>query len=351
MLTYLRFILLPFSLLYALVIVTRNKLYDWGIFSSFQFDLPVISVGNLAVGGSGKTPATEYLVRLLSQYKIAILSRGYGRKTKGFLLADQLATADTIGDEPLQYFHKFKNVTVAVCEDRVKGIKLLRDTHDLIILDDAFQHRSVLPGLSLLLFEFSKLRRRQWMLPAGNLREPFQGYRRADVILVTKCPDSGVEERELLVNKFNKTEHKPVYFSSIKYGSLVPVYRINLPVPVTPKVFLLTGIANSEPLLSYIKSRYEVLDQFRFPDHHVFTVAEIKQLTEAFRSAPEKEKIIITTEKDSKRLLGGAIKELLVNLPVFYLPIQMELSPEDAGLFDKTILTYVSNTTRNRTIY
>jgi len=351
MLTYLRLILLPFSVLYALVIVTRNKLYDWGIFRSYQFDLPVISVGNLAVGGSGKTPATEYLVRLLSQYKIAILSRGYGRKTKGFLLADPLATADTIGDEPLQYFHKFENITVAVCEDRVKGIKLLRDTHDLIILDDAFQHRSVLPGLSLLLFEFSKLRRRQWMLPAGNLREPFPGYRRADVILVTKCPDSGVEERELVVNKFNKTEHKPVYFSSIKYGSLVPVYQINLQVPTTPSVFLLTGIANSEPLLTYIKSQYEVLDQFRFADHHVFTVAEIKQLTEAFRSAPGKEKIIITTEKDSKRLLDGAIKELLVNLPVFYLPIQMELSPEDAGLFDKTILTYVSNTTRNRTIY
>ena len=351
MLTYLRLILLPFSLVYALVIITRNKLYDWGILRSFQFDLPVISVGNLAVGGSGKTPATEYLVRLLSPYKMAILSRGYGRKTKGFLLADHAATAETIGDEPLQYFHKFKNVTVAVCEDRVKGINLLKDTHDLMILDDAFQHRSVVPGLSLLLFEFSKLKTMQWMLPAGNLREPFQGSRRADLILVTKCPDPGFEERELLVNKFSNAERKPVYFSDIKYGSLVPVYRAALQAPEMPCVFLLTGIANPEPLLTYLKSHYEVLGQFRFPDHHVFTTAEIKQLTEVFASAPGREKIIITTEKDSKRLLGGAIKELLVNLPVFYLPIEMELSPEDAGLFDKTILTYVSNTTRNRTIY
>jgi len=350
MLSYLRFILLPFSLLYALVMIIRNKLYDWGFLKSFQFDLPVISVGNLAIGGSGKTPATEYLVRLLSQYKIAILSRGYGRDTTGFLIADDNATAQSIGDEPLQYFHKFSDVTVAVCEDRVRGIKLLKDTHDLIILDDAFQHRSVVPGLSILLFECSKLKKKQWVLPAGDLREPYWGYRRADIVLITKCDvltDSAVKEG--LSNKIGNDI--PVHFSMVRYADLLPVYDTTPVIPSTPRVFLLTGIANPEPLITHIQSCYATVDVFRFPDHHVFTVAEIKALLKVFNSATEQEKIIITTEKDSKRLLGGAIKELLVNLPVFYLPIQMALGDADTAQFDKEILTYVSNTTRNRTIY
>ncbi|RZJ91181.1 MAG: tetraacyldisaccharide 4'-kinase [Chryseobacterium sp.] len=349
---YLRLILLPFSLLYGLVIIIRNKLYDMGKFRTFHFDLPVISVGNLAVGGSGKTPATEYLVRLLGDYKVAILSRGYGRETTGFVLADHTATAATIGDEPLQYFDKFKDVTVAVCEDRVKGIKLLEDTHDVIILDDAFQHRSVTPGLSLVLFEFSKLIKRQWMLPAGDLREPFWGYKRADFIFVTKCPTLNIRDKKELTDKFENEHSRPIYFSSIKYGSLKPLYGTgSFTASSNSRVLLLTGIANPLPMLQHLQTCFANIDLFRFPDHHAFSTGDIERLLKSYNSAPEQEKIIITTEKDSKRLLGGAIKELLVNLPVFYLPIEMDLNQDDKSQFDQKILTYVSNTTRNRTIY
>ncbi|RZL44221.1 MAG: tetraacyldisaccharide 4'-kinase, partial [Pedobacter sp.] len=176
MVKYLRFLLFPFSILYGLIILIRNKMYDWNLLKSHQFDLPVICVGNLVLGGAGKTPTTEYLVKLLDGYKIAILSRGYGRKTKGYLLADELATAETIGDEPLQYFQKFKHVTVAVCEDRVYGIKQLEAKHDVILLDDAYQHRAVKAGFNLLLFDYASTRKFQLMLPAGNLREPWSNY-------------------------------------------------------------------------------------------------------------------------------------------------------------------------------
>ena len=175
MIKYVRLLLLPFSVLYGIVVILRNKLYDWGFFKSTRFDIPIICVGNLVVGGSGKSPVTEYLVHLLSDYKIAVLSRGYGRDTKGFLYADQTSTAKSIGDEPLQFYHKFPQVTVAVCEDRVKGIAQLKEAHDLIILDDAFQHRRLNPGFSILLFEFQKLLEGQFLLPAGNMREPFWG--------------------------------------------------------------------------------------------------------------------------------------------------------------------------------
>ena len=188
MLKYLRLLLLPFNVVYALVVYVRNLFFDWGIFQSTSFDMPIICVGNLAVGGSGKTPTTEYVVRLLSEYKVAILSRGYGRKTKGFVLADDAATAETIGDEPLQYYRKFKNVTVAVCEDRVKGIQKLKDEHEVILLDDAYQHRKVKAGFNVLLFEFSKITRFQMLMPAGNLREPFSGVKRAQAVLITKSP-------------------------------------------------------------------------------------------------------------------------------------------------------------------
>ena len=188
MIKLLRLLLLPFSLIYGFVILLRNKLYDWGVFKSTKFDLPVICIGNLVVGGAGKTPTTEYLVRLLADYKVAILSRGYGRKTKGFILADENATSATIGDEPMQYYQKFSKITVAVCEDRVEGINQLKDHHDIILLDDAYQHRAVKAGFNLLLFEYASLRKFQFLLPAGNLREPLNNYNRANAVLITKTP-------------------------------------------------------------------------------------------------------------------------------------------------------------------
>ncbi|QNK62256.1 tetraacyldisaccharide 4'-kinase [Pedobacter sp. PAMC26386] len=356
MIKYVRLLLLPFSVIYGIVVILRNKLYDWGLFKSTRFDLPVICVGNLVVGGSGKSPVTEYLVHLLTDYKIAILSRGYGRNTKGFLYADHTATAKSIGDEPLQFYHKFPQVTVAVCEDRVKGITQLKDTHDLIILDDAFQHRRLNPGFSILLFEFQKLITGQFLLPAGNLREPFRGYRRADVLLVTKSPlDINKQQKEQCSGKFNKAAAaNKLFFSSIAYKNLHSLLTnevLTIESLSDRKVFLLTGIANPTPLLEYLSQFSPAIEHHDYPDHHSFSSGNLSKLVKAFHQDSAKEKIIITTEKDAQRLFDVTIKELLLNLPVFYLPININIEAEHKKTFDQKILKYVSDTSRDRRIY
>jgi tetraacyldisaccharide 4'-kinase len=354
MINSLRLLLLPFSFIYGLVIIIRNKCYDWGVFKSHVFDLPVICVGNLVVGGSGKTPVTEYLVQLLGNTKIAILSRGYGRETKGFILADAQATAATIGDEPMQYYRKFPQVTVAVCEDRVKGINLLKATHDLIILDDAFQHRSVKAGLNILLFEYAKLLKPQFLLPAGNLRELFTGYQRAEMVLVTKVPDQASVQERLKIEKKFAAGQKPA-FSRIQYHTLQPVFTaISSQTPLISKhtaIYLLTGIANPIPMVNYLKGYSHDIKPYEFPDHHQFSKAEIKQLVHDFREDDAKEKIIITTEKDAQRLTAVGIRELLLDLPLFFLPIKINILEEDKLIFDQNVINYVSSYTRNRRIY
>ncbi|ETZ19984.1 tetraacyldisaccharide 4'-kinase [Pedobacter sp. V48] len=353
MIKYLRLLLLPFSVLYGLVVLIRNKLYDTGVFKQTNFDLPVICVGNLVVGGSGKSPVTEYLVNLLFDKRIAILSRGYGRKTRGYVLADASANAETIGDEPMQFYNKFPNVTVAVCEDRVTGINLLKSNHDIIILDDAFQHRSVKPGFSILLFEYQKLLRPQFLLPAGNLREPFKGYHRAQALLVTKGPEKiDTLQKQACLNRFDTTVKEKLAFSFLTYGSLTHLIskeqRPLASISSVTSVFLLTGIANPLPLLTQLQKYTQRIDHHEYPDHYRFTVQNIQQLVNAFKNDPSEEKIIITTEKDAQRLFDDVLKELLLNLPVFYLPVKITLQEEDKTTFDQKILDYVSSTTRNR---
>jgi tetraacyldisaccharide 4'-kinase len=356
MFKYLRLLLLPFSAVYGIVVLIRNKLYDWDIFKSTEFNLPVICVGNLVVGGSGKSPVTEYLVGLLDGYKIAILSRGYGRKTTGFILADEQANANTIGDEPMQFYRKFPKVTVAVCEDRVYGIEQLKDKHDLIILDDAYQHRAVKPGYTILLFEFNKLLRPQFLLPAGNLREPFSGYHRAQSLLVTKAPVSvsSVQQNQC-AEKFNTEGQIQLAFSSLEYGQLMPLIsgEIRTCESIHPDttIFLLTGIANPKPLADHLKQFSARVEHYDYPDHYKFTTKDVEKLVKAFKQHPSKEKIIITTEKDAQRLLNEILKELLLNLPVFYLPIQINIMADDKAIFDQKILNYVSIHRRDRTIY
>lgn len=324
-----------------------------GIFKSAGFHLPVICVGNLVVGGSGKSPVTEYLVELLPDYKIAILSRGYGRKTTGFILADERATAERIGDEPMQFYRKFPQVTVAVCEDRVKGVKLLKDHHDLVILDDAFQHRGINPGFSILLFEFEKLLNTQFLLPAGNLRESFNGYKRAQAILITKAPEvfSETEESRCLAN-FEGGLKEEATFSSLVYQNLVPLISGDQQpcsaITANTAVFLLTGIANPRPLLTHLRKYTSTIDHHDYPDHYRFSADNIWELINAFESHPAKEKIIVTTEKDAQRLLDATLKELLLNLPVFYLPVKIGISTKYKTTFDQKILDYVSSHTRNR---
>jgi len=352
LLNYLRLLLLPFSLIYGIAITLRKKLYDWGLMRSVPFDLPVICVGNLAVGGSGKTPTTEYLVRLLADYKIAILSRGYGRKTKGFILADAHATAETIGDEPLQYHQKFAGVTVAVCENRVNGINQLKENHDLIILDDAFQHRAVRVGFNILLFEFKKLGTLQFLLPAGNLRDVFSSRKRADVLLVTKSPVPLLHvAQQASVNELQPNAHQPVLHSYLKYGNLVHLYHNESRTVESVRdfeIFLLTGIANPDPLIEELGKYSRNIKHEKYPDHYAFKEADIKKLKSTFLAENKKEKIIITTEKDSKRLRATGFEDLLVDLPVYYLPIEVELFEEDKITFDELILNYVKSNRRNR---
>ncbi|MEJ2882946.1 tetraacyldisaccharide 4'-kinase [Pedobacter sp. GR22-6] len=352
MIKNLRLVLLPFSILYGLVLLIRNKLYDTGVLKSVAFDLPVICVGNLAVGGSGKTPVTEYLVRLLEGRKIAILSRGYGRKTRGFILADQRATAARIGDEPLQYYHKFPEVTVAVCEDRVKGINQLKDTHDLIILDDAFQHRAVRPGFSILLFEYQKLLRPQFLLPAGNLREYFAAYKRADLLLMTKVPQALSSEAQAVCRAKFKSAGSATFFSGLAYQELQHLFKdekleLNS-LNADTRLYLITGIANPAPLFDHLKQRVKTIRHYDFPDHYDFSPKDLQRVLTDYKNDPSERKLIITTEKDAQRLLDDALKALLLDLPVFYLPIKIALHAADQHSFDSKILDYVSSTTRNR---
>ncbi|RDC54477.1 tetraacyldisaccharide 4'-kinase [Pedobacter chinensis] len=349
---YLRLLLLPFSLIYGMAIVLRKKLYDWGLMRSVKFNLPIICIGNLAVGGSGKTPTTEYLVRLLAEYRIAILSRGYGRKTKGFILADDNATAESIGDEPLQYYQKFENITVAVCEDRVKGIEKLKENHDLIILDDAFQHRAIRAGLNILLFEFRKLGTLQFLLPAGNLRDVFASRKRADVLLVTKSPVPLLPvAQQASINELQPNNTQKVLHSYLKYGDLQHLYN-NESRPLESikdfEIFLLTGIANPDPLIEELEKYSKTIKHEEFSDHYAFKINDIRKFKSAFEAGSKKEKIIITTEKDSKRLKAAGFKDLLVNLPVYFLPIEVDLFEEDKITFDELILNYVKSDRRNR---
>lgn len=353
MIKYLRLLLLPFSVLYGMVILIRNKLYDTGVFKSTQFEAPVVCVGNLVIGGSGKTPVTEYLVSLLGDKRIAILSRGYGRKTKGYIVADETASAESIGDEPMQFYKKFPSVTVAVCEDRLKGINQLQPEHDLIILDDAFQHRAVKPGFNILLFEYQKLLSWQCLLPAGNLREPFWGYKRANALLVTKAPlQIDAKEQLFCRNKFDLKANENLFFSSLVYGELVHVFSSQTKsadeLSASTNVILLTGIANPQPLVSHLEQYSKKIYHFDYPDHYSFKSKDIEKLVKEFNQNPSADKLIITTEKDAQRLRSNTLKELLLNLPVFYLPVKIALREEDKATFDQKILDYVSGTTRNR---
>jgi tetraacyldisaccharide 4'-kinase len=366
---YLRWLLLPLSLLYGLVVIIRNWLYDAGVLKSYKFNKPVISVGNLDVGGAGKSPMTEYLIRLLkSDYKIATLSRGYGRKTKGYLEGVRstiqapgvnshndlsLTLAGRIGDEPAQFASKFPDITVAVCEKRVRGIKKLISHHDLIILDDAYQHRQVEPGLSILLFDHGRINEPHFMLPAGNLREPFSGRWRAQILVISKCPRTlSIEERELLAAKVQPLPYQNLFFTAIGYGTAVSLNRnfSDLVITAETSVFLLTGIANADPLVNYITGFTSQLVHHKYPDHHQFTPKNISKLAAEFLACKAQKKIIVTTEKDAQRLE----KSQLVNskdLPVFVLPISVEFLENSEAEFNRLIINYVRKHRENNGLY
>jgi len=318
-----RFLLLPFAILYGLGVRLRHFLYDRGWLSSKRYPFPILCVGNLAVGGTGKTPMVEYLVRLLGQEQVAILSRGYRRKTRGFVLADDSATAMTLGDEPYQYHRKFPRATVAVCESRQEGIeRLLENPHfKYIILDDAFQHRKVQAGTNLLLTSYDKLYTQDFLLPVGSLRDIRSRARKAQIIIVTKCPELTQAEQEKIIQQLKPLPSQKVYFTTIAYSERVYSHEDSQALKdfIATPFTLVTGIANPTPLVDFLEKQGASFEHLAYSDHHHFSNRELEFLRQKER--------ILTTEKDYVRL-EGTLSTL------YYLPIETQFLNDQRLIFN-----------------
>lgn len=359
---WIKLLLLPLSFIYGIVVTFRNKLFDAGILPSQECDLPVISVGNITVGGTGKTPVIEYLAGLLmDEYKVAVLSRGYKRKTKGFVLSDIHSKPHEIGDEPCQIKARYPELLVAVSENRLKGVKSIRKAHpetDIILLDDAYQHRFIKPGLSLLLIDYNRPVTKDLLMPAGRLREPVSGMSRANIILVTKCPENmKAIDRRIMVKELKVPPYQHLFFTGIEYGNFIPVfkeYATNADEVLkseTKDVILLTGIANPGPLKSFASSLFPSLTALTYPDHHDFGDADIQKIATAFYALPSENKMILTTWKDAVRLkdlqnIPEEIKKVL-----FFVPIKIFFLNDDQINFTKQVFNYVRGNKRNSILY
>lgn len=342
----LRPLLFPLSLLYGVLAWIRNKVYDKGIYNSVQFSVPVISVGNLSAGGTGKTPHIEYLIRLLQyQFKVATMSRGYRRKTSGFRLAKEQDTALTIGDEPMQFYRSFPESYITVCADRMAGIPELmsvRPDTDVVLLDDAFQHRSVKPGLNILIMDFQKPFYKDYILPFGRLRESRSGYKRADIIVVSKCPESlSDKEKEAIISKINPLETQNVFFSSINYQAFYDFYNGEPVFPASTSHFVLvSGIANPEPMLQFLRSKAAFVHLLKYPDHHYFSLSDLEEMKATFDGWEAADKALVVSEKDAVRLCLYAEKLAEWGIPVYVLPIQIQFLEKETE-FNQIVMTYM----------
>lgn len=349
--------MLPLSWLYGLGVRLRNHLFELGILKSRSFDIPVISVGNITVGGSGKTPHVEYLIMLLkNNCKVAVLSRGYKRKSKGFVLADAETRMTDIGDEPYQMKTKFPDVHVAVDKNRCHGIDMLtsgettKDT-DVILLDDAFQHRYVKPGINILLVDYHRLIIYDKLLPAGRLREPQSGKARADIVIVTKCPkDLKPMEYRVIIKAMNLYPYQQLFFTSLDYDDLYSVFG-NTKRPLdsikrTDNILLLTGIASPKQLANDISEYTSNITQLNFPDHHQFTAKDIERINSTFSNMPSP-KIIITTEKDTARLANMDGLSDDVRQSLYKLPIRVKFMLDQEDEFNNKIIGYVQKNSKN----
>ena len=313
---------------------------------STRFDLPVICVGNLNLGGTGKTPTVEYLIQLLkNDFRVATLSRGYGRKTNGFLCADSQSTYESIGDEPLQYYLKFPDIIVAVDEERVEGVEKLLESGnapDVILLDDAFQHRKIEAGLNILLTEYQHLYCDDFLFPAGTLRDIRSAAKRADIIVVTKSPKELKEDKkQQIVKKLKPKEHQKVFFSSLEYAPLRPMNEDAQQVSTenADAVMAFCGIANHKPFVEKLKTRYKTVDYLYFADHHVYTENDAKAILNRFDNLNGEKKIIVTTEKDAARLTNSPYLCQFECAPLYDLPVSVRFHEEEK--FNKAILNYV----------
>ena len=346
MLKSFRYILYPLSLLYGGAIWVRNLLFDKKILRSASFNFPVICVGNLAVGGTGKTPMTEYLVRLLKdRYRIATLSRGYKRKTRGFALADDNTTAVDIGDEPMQIHIKFPEIKVAVAEERLVGIPQLlhaAPNTEVIILDDAFQHRAVQAGLNILLTDFNNLYTRDVPLPAGDLRDVRSSAARADMIIVTKCkPYLDEAGKQKIIKEIDPLPHQKVLFTKIEYGSPYHLFtHEEQMLEPDNKVLLVCGIANPAPLKEVLRQYVSTYEELRFRDHHIFNTDDMKEIKKQFSRMLGPRSIILTTEKDGVRL--SKFEKELSHLPLYVFPMAHKFMFDEENEFRDTVFDFMA---------
>jgi tetraacyldisaccharide 4'-kinase len=342
-----RVLLLPFAILFWLAVAIRNWMYDKKIIKSVSFGLPLICVGNLSVGGTGKSPMVEYLVRhLKSRFKVATLSRGYKRKTKGYALANNETTAIEIGDEPMQFHLKFPDIPVAVGEERLDAIpQLLHDRPDTqaIILDDAFQHRIINAGLNILLTDCSNLFTRDFFLPTGDLRDQRRSCKRAQVIVITKCKSNlSEEERQKIIKEINPLPHQKVFFTSISYGT--PYHIISREFRFfdnKTEVLLVTGIANPKPLKVFLEERVDTYYMMSYNDHHIFSMVDWKDICKRFDSIQTEKKIILTTEKDAMRLLKFSGE--MSGMPFYVLPIEHKFLFNQEAEFNDIVIQFIQN--------
>jgi tetraacyldisaccharide 4'-kinase len=342
-----RYLLLPFSFIYGGIVWLRNWLYNKNYLKSIPFNFPLICVGNLAVGGTGKTPMVEYLIRLLkNDFNTATLSRGYKRKTKGFGIAAENTTALEIGDEPMQFHKKFPDVTIAVGEERLVAIpQLLQDKPEteVIILDDAFQHRQVKAGLNLLLTEYKDLYTRDLMLPAGDLRDVRSSAKRAEVIIVTKCkPGLTLEERNNIIAELKPAAHQTVYFTAIEYSTPYHLFtKAEINFSQNADVLLVCGIANPNPLKEYLTARVRSYDMLRYQDHHIFDSDDLNDIKKQFDKIKSAEKLILTTEKDGVRM--QKFETELTHSPIYVLPIRHSFLFDEAEKFNAQVISFINS--------
>jgi tetraacyldisaccharide 4'-kinase len=321
-------------------------LYNKGILRSTGFNLPIICVGNLSVGGTGKSPMVEWLVKFLHRdLKVAVLSRGYKRRTKGYALAGENTTALDIGDEPMQFHNKFPDVSIAVGEERIVAIpQLLHDRPDtkVIILDDAFQHRSIKAGLNIVLTSCDNLFTRDWVLPSGDLRDERKSYKRADVIVVTKCsPMLSIEEKEALKQEIKPLPHQQVFFTTIHYG--LPYHILTkkeMSLNIATEVLLVSGIANPLPLKKYLQDAASTYYEILYSDHHIFSIDDWKEMAKRFNNIPAEDKIILTTEKDAVRLVKFG--QTLQDYPVYVIPIEIQFLFNEGHQFTDIISKFIT---------
>jgi tetraacyldisaccharide 4'-kinase len=341
----LRLLLFPFSILVWIYLRIRNWLYNKNIIRSASFNMPIICVGNLSVGGTGKSPMVEYLLQLLhKRYEVATVSRGYKRKTKGYLLANEHTTALEIGDEPMQFHIKYPAVAVAVGEERIITVpQLLHDRPNTkaIILDDAFQHRQITAGLNIILTDYSNPYWYDWYLPTGELRDNKRSAARAQIIVVTKCPpDLGIEQKQECIRHIKPLPHQKVFFSCIRYGQPYHIItRQTMPLSDSLEVLLVCGIANPLPLKNYLEEHTELYLEKSFSDHHIFTIDDWKEIEERFADLDGANKIILTTEKDAVRLVKFG--ELLHDKPLYVLPIEPVFLFDEGPVFNEAIINFI----------